>query len=295
MAEDGGHRVAETEKFGPVQQAVLRKEVARRAHFRAVAHKQEPRGHFPGDAAENRNDVRDAFHLPEIRNVDDHLFVARFLLEAGAGPERGVEFPLVEEVGDDAQVFTDAEDLGGFPLQVFRDRSDAVAFQDGIPGEVLQRGEGAYQCHVRAVERGDNPWPLPPQHLAGRVRGQRVRDGVMDMQNVEFRTLRDFRHFGGEEQDVGRLVLEQRVVDALDLVEKNARVRMIAQFIGQRRGDEVNRMARVRKGLAKLGGHGPASAEGGITGDSNLHGISPGTRIVRRKAFPGAQFPLSPS
>ena len=65
-----------------------------------------------------------------------------------------------------------------------------------------------------------------------------MRNGVVDMQQIERVELRDLRHARGQRQIVGR-VLEERVVVDIDLVEVDVGLAS-AQAKRQRGGDEVD-------------------------------------------------------
>ena len=107
------------------------------------------------------------------------------------------------------------------------------------------------------------------QHLARQQRRDRMRDGVVDVQQVQVVALGHFGHARGQRQRVGR-VLEQRVGRDLDLVVVDARsARVEPDGVGV--GDEVDLVAAVGQFQAQFGGDDAAAAVGGITGDSDLH------------------------
>ena len=146
-----------------------------------------------------------------------------------------------------------------------------------MPNCVIGR-YGAVQAHQRnvgPVQRGDDGQIaaargllLRLRHLARQQRGDGVRNGVVDVQQIERVELRDLGHARGQRQVVGRM-LEERVVVDIHLVEEDVGF-AAAQPERQRRGDEVDLVAARRQLNAKLRGNHARAAIGGVTGDADL-------------------------
>jgi len=103
-----------------------------------------------------------------------------------------------------------------------------------------------------------------------------MRDGVVDVEEVELVIGGDFGHARGEGEVVGR-VFEERVVGDGDFVKLDVLL-AAAEAEGLRVGDEVDLVASGGELDAELGGDDSAAAVGGIAGDSDLHG-EPGYRV----------------
>ncbi len=107
------------------------------------------------------------------------------------------------------------------------------------------------------------------EHLAGEQRADRVRDGVVDVEEIERVELGDFGHAGGEGEVVG-WVLEERVVGDGDFVVIDVGF-AAGEAEGLGVGDEVDLVAAGGEFDAEFGGDDSAAAVGGITGDADLH------------------------
>ncbi len=102
-----------------------------------------------------------------------------------------------------------------------------------------------------------------------------MRDGVVDVQEVERVPLGDLGHAGGEGEVVGR-VLEEGVVEELDLVEVDV-VLAAGEAEGRGRGDEVDLVAARGELDAELGGDDAGAAVGGVAGDADTEWAWAGT------------------
>ncbi len=107
------------------------------------------------------------------------------------------------------------------------------------------------------------------QHLARQHRADRMRNGVMHVQQVELVDLGDLGHARRQRQVVRR-ILEQRITRDLDLVIVNVGLRF-GQADGLRIGDEVDLVAALRQLQSELGGDHTAAAVSGITGYADSH------------------------
>ena len=110
---------------------------------------------------------------------------------------------------------------------------------------------------------------LGGEHLAGEQRADRVRNGVVHVQEIERVELGDLGHARGKGEVVGR-VLEERIVRDRDLVIVDV-VLAAVEAEGLRVGDEVDLVAARGEFDAELGGDDAAAAVGGIAGDADLH------------------------
>ncbi len=109
------------------------------------------------------------------------------------------------------------------------------------------------------------------EHLAGEQGADGVRNGVVDVEEVERVELGDFRHAGCEGEIVRR-VFKERVVRHGDFVKVDIRFAS-GETKRLRVGDEVDLVAARGEFDAKLGGDDSAAAVGGVTRDANLHRI----------------------
>ena len=155
-------------------------------------------------------------------------------------------------------------------LQIFADGGDAVRFLDG---EFRDRKVGAVRADQRdigAVQRGDERQaPLSGHHLLRQQRGDRMRNRVVDVQQIEIVAGRDLGHARRQRQAVRR-ILKQRICRNFNFVIMNSREAGI-EANGIRVSDEMNLVAARRQFQAELGGDNAAAAVGGITGDADLH------------------------
>ena len=116
---------------------------------------------------------------------------------------------------------------------------------------------------------------------AGEHRADGMRNGVVDVENVERFGFEDLEHFGGERQRVRRMV-EQRVGGDFDFVEMDVR---IVGVHADRRGvaDEVDVVPAGGELLAEFGGDDAGAAVGGIAGDADAHGSGSFVRVAGRR------------
>ena len=117
------------------------------------------------------------------------------------------------------------------------------------------------------------------EHLAGEKRADGVRDGVVDVEEIERVELGDLGHARGEGEVVGR-VLEERIVGDGDFVEVDVGF-AAGEAEGLRVGDEVDLVAAGGEFDAELGGDDAGAAVGGIAGDADLHGNSYAVRGLK--------------
>ena len=95
----------------------------------------------------------------------------------------------------------------------------------------------------------------------------------MDVEDVEGFGLKDFQHFGGEGESVGRVV-EEGVGGDFDFVEEDVRVGEV-HADGRGVADEVDVVATRGELLAELGGDNARAAVGWVACDADAHKVSP--------------------
>jgi len=102
-----------------------------------------------------------------------------------------------------------------------------------------------------------------------------MRNGVVDVKEVERFGFEHFEHFCGERQSVGRMV-EERIRDHFHFVEMDAR---IVGIHADRRSvaDEMDVVAAGGELHAELRGDYAGAAVGGIAGDADAHNVGFGS------------------
>src|SRR6201984_2725034 len=143
------------------------------------------------------------------------------------GPLRGIRLAGIEvainEVRNDFDGPPDVEFLEGLLQELLRDGGDAVALFDGKLGNRQVGAVATDQRDVRAVKCSNERQAARDGHRARKQGADRVRDGVVDVEQVQRFGFEYLEHFGGESQGVGRVV-EERVGSDFDFVEENMRV-----------------------------------------------------------------------
>ena len=120
------------------------------------------------------------------------------------------------------------------------------------------------------MERGDERQvdAAGGKHLLGEVGADAVRDGVVNVEEIERVPLGDFSHAGGECEVVG-WVLEQGVVEELDLVEMDMGL-AAGEAEGGGGGDEVDLMSARGKLDPELRGDNAGATVRGVAGDADF-------------------------
>ena len=136
-----------------------------------------------------------------------------------------------------------------------------------MPKRVISKNERSWPTIVMSVPcsvvtmRGA---PLA-EHLLGEEAGDRVRDRVVDVEELEAVLARHLGHLH-REREVVRRVLEQRVARDVHLVEADVLLE-VAEAERQAVGDEVDVVAAARELLAELGRHRARAAHRRIADD----------------------------
>ena len=256
-----------------VLHVVLAGEIFGDAAVGAVADEHEARGHGLGDAGEDFDDILNALDGAEVGEVDEESLVGLGEARTHGGDELGIADVdvAVDEVADDLDLGVDVEGFAGAVAEVGGDGGDAVGLFDA---ELCDGKVGAVEADERdvgAVERGDEGKMMAArgEHLPGQQSADGVRDGVVDVEEIERVELGDLGHAGGEGEIVG-WVFEERVVRDGDFVEVDVGF-AAGEAEGLRVGDEVDLVAAGGEFDAEFGGDDAAAAVGGITGDADLH------------------------
>jgi hypothetical protein len=189
----------------------------------------------------------------------------------GKAPVGGAAVQIaVHKVRNDFDGAFDVELLQRFAKQVARNAGDAVALLDGEPGDGKIAAVAADECDVRAMQRGNERETARRSHRAREQRADRMRNGVMHVENVERFGLKDLEHFGGERQRVRRVVKE-RVGNHLYFVKMDA-LTVEAQADRRSIANEVDVVAARGELDAELGGDDAGAAVSGVASDADAHG-----------------------
>jgi len=258
------------EEVDVLLELLLADEIFGSAAFRTVADQDEFGGHSCSDLREDFDAIGDPFYRAKIGEVHENRFAAGrpFFALCETGFAR-VQI-AIDEIRDDFDGALDVEVPDGLIEEIFGDGGDAVALLDGKSGDREIRTIAADQGDVRTVKSGDERQAAWGSHGTGQQGADRMRNGVVDVKQVEGFGFKDFEHFGGEGQGVG-WVIEKRVRGDFDFVEKNV---WIAKVHANRRGvaDEMDVVAARGEFLAEFGGDDTGAAVSGIAGDTNAHG-----------------------
>ena len=165
----------------------------------------------------------------------------------------------------------DGEGVAGAIAKVLGDGGDPIGLVDAEAGDGEIGAVEADERDVRAVQRGDEGQmkALGGEHLTSEQCGDRVRNRVVHVQEVERVDLGDLGHARGKREVVGR-VLEERIVRDRDLVIADVFFAAV-EAKGLRVGDEMHLVAARRELDAELGGDNAGAAVGGVAGDADLH------------------------
>ncbi len=173
---------------------------------------------------------------------------------AGIGADIEV---AIDEIGDDLDGAADVEFGDGAILEVAGDGSDGVTLLDGEAGDGEVAAVAADEGDIGAVEGGDEREAAGrSEHGTSEEGADRMRDGVMDVEEVEASVFGDLGHFGGEGEGVGRMI-EERIGSNLDFVEEDAscgEVSGITEANGDGVADEMDFVAASGQLHAELRG-----------------------------------------
>ena len=264
------------QELDPVLDTFAIDQPLRRGTVRSVAYHQQPCGHLLRDPGEDLDHIEDALDRPEVRKVEQDLFLRIGVTRPGVGAPlaQGFVFVAVDEVGNDFDGPQNAEVVHRFLPQVIGYRGDTIALFDGEAGNGQIRPVEPHQGDIGTVQGGDKGQiPAFGQHLAGQQCAHRVGNGVVDVKQVELVIFGHFRHACGQGQIVGR-VFEEGVIGDRHLVIENT---FFAPGEPERLriGDEVHLVAARRELNAEFRRDHATAAVGRITRDADFHSMPP--------------------
>ena len=215
------------------------------------------------------DDVPDALDRPEIRDVGDDLLVVldEFADVAVAVPP--AEPVYVDEIGDHPDVLVHVEQGQRIALQGLGHRRDALALLDAEPGDPVEGLVAPHEGDIGAVEGRDDLDVPVAQHVPRQEGAGGVGNGVVHVQDVQFRLGGHIGHLRREREGVRR-ILEQRIGHHLHVVEGDVLV-VFLQAEGDRIAHEMDHVPLPGQRLSQFGGDGAASSVGGIAGDADVH------------------------
>ena len=109
-------------------------------------------------------------------------------------------------------------------LQIIRDRRHAVRLHDAVTRDRQIRTIGADERDVCSVQRRDHRQvAFRFERFAREDGADRMRDRVVNVQQIQVLGLRNCRHLGRERESV-RLMLKQRIRHHLDFMKTHALV-----------------------------------------------------------------------
>src|SRR6266478_522902 len=258
------------------------------AAIRAVADEDELGGHFSADDGENFDGVCEALDRAEIREVHEDGFAVGSPLCGEAFVGGAIVKIAVHEIRDDFDGALDFEFFERLLEQIAGDGGDAVALLDGKTGDGKIAAIAADESNVRAMESGDEREAARRGHGAREQGADGMRNGVVNVEQVERFGFEDFQHLCGEGEGVGRMV-EERVGHDFDFVEMDVR---IVGVHADRRGvtDEMNVVAAGGEFHAEFGGDDARAAVSGVTGDADAHKMCFRVPVWQMRAVTIQQF-----
>ena len=165
----------------------------------------------------------------------------------------------------------------------FRSSLMEVTPSDFSMENLRDREVGRIRAHQRDIgsvqRRNERQTAFRRDHLLRQHRGDRMRNRVMDVQQIQIVGVGHVHHARRQRQAIGR-ILKQRVIGNFDFVIMNPR-RARIQTNGVRVGDEMNLVPAVGEFEAQFRRDDAAAAVGRITSDSDVH-VRPGKEDVIR-------------
>src|SRR5437868_13599149 len=159
--------------------------------------------------------VSHAFYRPEVRKVHKDALARVGVLSAALRIVLAVILVAVDEVVDHLDVVARLEVTDRAIAQVVGNRGNAIAVLNGKFRDRQVRSVQTNQRNVSAVQRGHKgkTTAVVPvgQHLLGEQCADRVRNGVVDVQQVEAVNISNFGHTRSQGKVIGRIV-EERVI-----------------------------------------------------------------------------------
>jgi len=217
---------------------------------------------------EHADHVHDPLHRTEVRDVADQL-VARRAEHVAERAVIALEARAIDEVRDHLDGLVGVKVRRRLVLQPLRHGSDAVGDLDPEFRDRQIALVASDQRDVRAVQRGDH-LQIGAEDLLREVRADRMRNRVVDVQDVELLVRRDLGHLRRQRERVRRIRIEQRIRRDRDFVKVHALVQEIEPR-RQRVADEVHLVPAPRQREPELRRDHAGAAEGGIAGDADFH------------------------
>jgi hypothetical protein len=237
-----------------------------------VAHHHETARHFRRNLLEDFDHIHYALDGTEVRDVTDELFI----LGSQQVAERSAVAPEprgVDEVGNHLDRLAGRQICGRLEFQPLRYRRYAVRHVDAELRDRQIALVPPHQSDVGTVQRGDD-LQIRTENLLGEMGADRMRNRVVDMENVELLVRRDLGHLRRQSQRIRRVRIEQRIGGHRHFMEVDSLVQTV-QTRGESVADEVDFVAAARERHSELGGHDSRAAECRITGDSDSHHCAP--------------------
>ena len=227
------------------------------------------------DPGEDLHHGVDALDRPEVGHVDDELgrLVRRETLPQARDGSAAVDL-AVEAIGDDLDIAAHAQLLAGGRAQALGHGGHAVRRLDRVGDDLRKRWVASDQGDVGAMQRRHDPWHRMTaglQHLFRQQRRRGVRDSVVRVDDLQRELARHLHDLVGQRQDVLRFAKE-RIARRVDLVEDEPGL-IVAEPERRIRADQVHLVAAIRERLGQLGRDDPASTDGCVADDADVHEV----------------------
>src|SRR6266700_3338259 len=198
-----------TEEENVSLEAVFAHEEFGGAAVRAVAYENKLGGQFGADEREDFDGVGDALDGAEIRKMHEDRFAVGSPLGGEAFVGRAIVEIAIHEIWNDFDGALDFEFLESLLEKIAGDGGDAVALLDGEASNGEIAAIAADEGDVRAMQRGDEGKTARRGHGTREQGADGMRNGVMDVEQVERCGFENFVHFCGEREGVRRMVKER--------------------------------------------------------------------------------------
>ncbi len=242
-----------TQKMDILDQFFLADQVFRSTAVGSVADQDELRSYFLADQSENFDDIGKPFDRAKIGKMHKN----RFAVRSPFGAQSGIIFPAVEiaihKIGDHFDRMLDVEFIERALFQIMGNGGHAVRLLDGKFCDRQKTSVIADERDIRAVKRGNKRQFVGRRHGAGQQRADRMRNGIVDVQQVQILRFGHLHHFHRERQRVWGVV-EKGIAGILHFMEVNSFVG-VSQADGRRITDEMDFMAARCQFHSQFGGN----------------------------------------
>ena len=256
-------------------QPQLADEVQGRLPIRAVSDEEQPGGQLAVNPLKDLDDLADALHLTEVRQMayEDLVVTGEVRAHAIAAVTRGEAF-RIDEVVDDAYFAVDAKVLTGLLGEVRRNRGHTVALQQAKASDLEERLIEAQEVDVGPVQGRHDFRGVISDDLATQIRADGVRNRVVSVKNVDASLATGHGQLRRQRECVG-WILEQGIRRDLDLVKVDAR-RVGRHADRPQVAEQMDDMPALGESEPELCRYHPASPEGRVADDTEaqrfLHG-----------------------